>query len=227
MKTKIQKMALAGMFILGSMATAQAELVKTDWKTQGDGLATLDSETGIEWLDLTQTKNFSLNQMDDMLANGDQFAGWRMPTQAEVAGLFFRIFSGNFSSGANSVSSAEIDRFYDHFGYTSNVSEGADLNRGYGLYRRDDNSQPRMMGVRGASTAYINYDHSAYSQNYSSELYAVWLVSDGGVTRSSKINPSLNANNPNAPAVNVPVAGFGVLALLGLFAMARRKRARA
>jgi hypothetical protein len=57
MKFKITLIAL-----LISATSAHAELVATDWKNTGDGLATLDTATGIEWLDLTQTDNMSINQ---------------------------------------------------------------------------------------------------------------------------------------------------------------------
>lgn len=38
---------------------AQANFVATDWKQSGDAKATLDVETGLEWLGLTETRTLS------------------------------------------------------------------------------------------------------------------------------------------------------------------------
>ncbi|BCV27700.1 hypothetical protein [Shewanella algae] len=52
------KRTILSAFILATgliSAQANAAFVETDWKAQGDGLATLDTDTGIEWLDVSET----------------------------------------------------------------------------------------------------------------------------------------------------------------------------
>jgi hypothetical protein len=54
--------------------------------------------------------------------------------------------------------------------------------------------------------------------------YGVYLVSDGGTTQSSLNDPSLNANNANAPS-SVPLPATAALLGLGLLGFgARRKK---
>jgi hypothetical protein len=60
--------------------------------------------------------------------------------------------------------------------------------------------------------------------NYSNDAFGVYLVSDGGTTLSSINDPSLNANNANAPA-SVPLPATAALLGLGLLGFgARRKK---
>tara|TARA_B100000949_G_C14279325_1_gene451090 strand:- start:1240 stop:1899 length:660 start_codon:yes stop_codon:yes gene_type:complete len=214
------KFTLAALCLLFAGA-ANAELIKTDYKTTGDELATLDTETGIEWLDISETAGYNLNEISALIAEGGELEGWRMPTQTEVTNLFMMLFDGNISSGENNSSSyaSQIANLHDFFGYTS-YKETANYDRAYGLYRRDDNGEIRMAGTRGSSIVFINYDHAVYSDTYTNAVYGTWLVSDGGTTMSSINNPALNANNPASP-YRVPVEGIGLFGLAGL--LLRRK----
>lgn len=67
-------------------APADAVLVPVDVHAEGDGLATLDTETGLEWLDLDQTVEVSF---DDIAAGygGWAAAGWRPAVSSEVCAL--------------------------------------------------------------------------------------------------------------------------------------------
>ena len=94
------KFTLAALCLLFAGA-ANAELIKTDYKTTGDELATLDTETGIEWLDISETAGYNLNEISALIAEGGELEGWRMPTQTEVTNLFMMLFDGNISSGEN------------------------------------------------------------------------------------------------------------------------------
>lgn len=69
---------MVGLMSLG----ANAALVSTDWKTAGDGKATLDTQTGIEWLDLSVTDGLTIGQVKSLLPT--TYAGWRLPTPEEV-----------------------------------------------------------------------------------------------------------------------------------------------
>ena len=56
-----KKMVTAA-FVLLASAGAQAEMMHTDWQTEGDKQAYLDYDTGIEWIRLSQTENMSINE---------------------------------------------------------------------------------------------------------------------------------------------------------------------
>lgn len=199
---------------------SHAELVSTDWKTAGDELATLDTETGIEWMDLSETDGLSINTVLSMTSAGGKFEGWRLPTEDEVLTLFDAAFTGTFVTGSNTSApkfKEQILAFHELFGYTS-----YNIDRAYGLYEQDDGDVV-MIGVRNNETVYFNFSEARYSTSFSHDVLGVLLVSDGGDTISSIDDPSLNIMNPNSP-YNVPIAGSGALALLALGAVGRRKR---
>lgn len=57
----LRALALAGLFSVSFCA--QAELIPTDWRVANDKQATLDTTTGLEWLDLTLTAGYSYEQI--------------------------------------------------------------------------------------------------------------------------------------------------------------------
>ncbi len=234
------KRTIVSAFILaaGLISTqASAALVSTDWTTVGDTKATLDTETGLEWLDLTLTAG---NSYTSISQDPSLYPGWRFPTITEVKGLFDRYLSyytqkvpanGLVSNYSHYRSEAVL--FRTLFGMTS---DGKDyLTNGF-VYD-DEKKRVTLFGfVTAPSTAYsiFTYDYTpgTYTLNSKNSLDGWFLVSDGGTTLSSINNPMLNINNPNAPVnqstdtpADVPVhAGFGLLGLLIMtFGIRRRK----
>ena len=63
-------------------SSARASLIAADWNTLGDQKLTVDTSTGLEWLDLTQTYNQTVAQVVAQL--GTTFSGFRLATVAEV-----------------------------------------------------------------------------------------------------------------------------------------------
>lgn len=227
-------------------ATAQAEFVYTDWKSTGDKQAVLDTSTGVEWLRLSNTNKKSistvLSELDTI------YAGWRLPTNAEVSAMIRSVYgmptttngqglnisvystrSGGYRTGAN--------KFINLFG-----NGHKSLAHHAGLYY-DEDGIVRFTGAYanegGAYTNTYGLEHtSKYSENSTLSNYyigGVFLVSDGGTTLSSILNPNLNLNNPNAPVNTTPTAPTDVSVtapislgaagmLLGLFGLRRRKQ---
>jgi len=72
---------------IGMTAATEASLTEVDWKTAGDGLITQDSESGLEWLDMSQTVARSYTDISSNFDEGGDFEGWRYATTVEVAGL--------------------------------------------------------------------------------------------------------------------------------------------
>jgi hypothetical protein len=217
---------------LASMS-ASAQLISTDWKSTGDKLATLDESTGIEWLDLTQTDGMSIDTAESLLSS--RFEGWRLPTRSEVTQLMVNAFpsqasfvQGSGSKGlTNTTTDNEADNFRLMFG-TTQVSYGYDYTRG--LFKNDPSGQYSVLysGVADRNsddyvTLYSNLSQTN-DTSYSNTVFGVYLVSDGGTTQSSLNDPSLNANNANAPS-SVPLPATAALLGLGLLGFgARRKK---
>jgi hypothetical protein len=221
---KLKNTFIAAALLL-SITSAQAALVATDWQTVGDAAATLDTETGIEWLDLTQTSNASINEIEGLL--GSTFNGWRLPSRAEVTGLMVNTFasaSANMATAGNwlynnAQTDNEVDTFRTFFGNVK-TSSGADFSRGLYKSSPSGSGSSLMSGVDDTQSndlvrLYSNH-FLADGFEYKAASLGVFLVSDGGTTMSSKADPTLNASNENAPVNNVssPAVLGGLLALL-------------
>ena len=99
--TKVLKHLLAACTLVPAMANAA--LVSTDLFATGDGLLTHDTETGLYWLDWSETYGLSYNDIvagvGDWLANGFRYA-----TLAETEAMF--LGSAGFPSVGGAASSA-------------------------------------------------------------------------------------------------------------------------
>lgn len=254
----IKTLALA---IFALSASAEAAFLATDWKSSGDGLATLDTKSGLEWLDLSQSRNKSINEVLSGLEEGGVYAGWRLPTATEVEAMFTN-FMGDYPF--DDYTRGDIDfsatyGVYDHsnmYNYTSSARSYAttfenlfgrayykiaDYHFGYqarGVYL-DDNGSVKISGMLR--------EHNTWNRNHYQRIWAgadtgwglnskttytsVWLVSDGGTTLSSILNPEINVGTDPRPSheqddisdVSVPIFGlFPAFALLALIRLRRK-----
>jgi hypothetical protein len=216
---------------LASMS-ASAQLISTDWKSTGDKLATLDESTGIEWLDLTQTDGMSIDTAEGLLSS--RFEGWRLPTRSEVTQLMVNAFPSEASrvQGAggwgvtNTTTDNEADNFRLLFG-TTHVNSVNDYT--IGLFKNDPGGDYSVL-LSGLNDRRDSDNVALYSNrnltndtSYSHDVYGVYLVSDGGTTQSSLNDPSLNANNANAPS-NVPLPATAALLGLGILGFGARRK---
>lgn len=80
MQKKITQVIVLAAF-LGLSISAHATLID-------NGSFTTDPDNGLDWLDLTQTKDMSYNYVSSRMGAGGDFAGWRYATGAEVASLW-------------------------------------------------------------------------------------------------------------------------------------------
>ena len=87
------KRALCNIFVITLLVTvfhaaSWAVLEERDDPVFGVGSITYDTETGYEWLDLTESLNMSFNDVSAQLGPGGQFYGFRYATAEEVGDLF-------------------------------------------------------------------------------------------------------------------------------------------
>lgn len=205
-----------------------AEFVHTDWKISGDRAATLDTESGLEWLKFSYTDNRSINDVKTEMSNS--LAGWRFAALSEVAEVMNRILGTSFVSGVSgsaSGSSGKGAMFADLFGITKDYSTDA-FSRGLLYNPVSENASFAGVWFNKNPTYQnynVNYLSSTYALTYRHDNNGVFLVSDGGTTLSSIEQPQLNMNNPDAPInADVPApAGMVALGLLVLFGLKRRR----
>lgn len=162
--------------ILPLSQTADAMLMSRD-SNWGTGSITLDTNSGLEWLDISLSVNLSYNDMISHMQNGGLYAGFRYATQDEVEALFI-------NAGLNMGSSPAMQSALDLIGFL-----GA-------TYTSRGNAE--IFGITGTSSAsgvesgivdhvFSNgtpmYDASVseltYGMDYNSSSVGNWLVSSG------------------------------------------------
>lgn len=203
--------------------TADAAFQKTDWSNVGDELVTIDTSTGVEWLNLAATDNKSIEQVRAELLT--TYSGWRLPTNDEVSALMYGIY--------RDVMSLEFS-FYDARSNTALFWEGANsfaklmsdgttsVSYHLGLYFDED-------GVIRDAGAYLN-EGGAYTATHGlentsiySESTAIALSGVGGVFLVRGSDPVAPDPKPEPSPVPSPL-GLGLLGLMGAVLLSRRGR---
>ena len=80
--------ALVGVMLIGMAVPANATLISNDCGFSGSGDCTLDTVTGFQWLDLTESTSLSFDFVSTQFGSGGQFEGYRYASEAEVFTLF-------------------------------------------------------------------------------------------------------------------------------------------
>ena len=71
-----------------TVSSSHATLIEQDLNIIGDNLITLDTDTGLEWLDLDQSLGFGYDEIELLFGPTQQFDGYRHATLPEVTTLF-------------------------------------------------------------------------------------------------------------------------------------------
>lgn len=210
---------LCKLFALTSLTiasiNANAELIKTDWKTDSDSMAVVDTTSGKEWLNFSATRGLSIAQVQAQLDT--TFAGWRLPTRSEIEALMGEVYPD--------VDMHDLSSQYANIGdlalFSNTFGGGIGIKYNYGMYLNDEMDTSggglvRMVGTHTSlSRLYYNYDRSN-TTTYSQSNTAVYLISDGGTTLTSKNDPSINVPDIVAPSDETSVPVPASLGLLGL-----------
>lgn len=224
----IKKILMSTLLVFGMSSAAQAEMISTDYLNLNDGLATLDTQSGLEWLDVSYTDALSINSVEARFSS--DLSGWRLPTHAEITTLFANFFPEVSNTNLSSISTEQGAKFRNLFGYTHKTTYSLGWYERDGILRRGGVYSNTLYGAEYTA----NYD--AY-RNIGSSAYGTFLVSGGGTTFSSINNSGINVigftGDINAapepePEVSVPAPAtlmmFG-LGLIGLSASSRKKKA--
>lgn len=108
--TSFRNMLIACCLIIFTLGDAQAAFVD-------NGLITTDTLTNLEWLDLTETENYSYDQVETELMPGGMFDEYRRATEAEISNMF-----ANFGLASGPVNSTHLE-FINLFGATSSQGD--------------------------------------------------------------------------------------------------------
>jgi hypothetical protein len=101
MKSFIRTIAISA--ILSSFVS-HASFVTTDWNSDNDRKATLDVDTGLEWLDVSETFGKSYNTVVSEL--NTTYSGFRLPTVSEFTTMYNRYVGIELNNTINTVAGA-------------------------------------------------------------------------------------------------------------------------
>jgi len=68
--------------------SVNAATISTDWQSTGDNLITVDTVSGLEWLDVTETFAMTYNEVTAQLGANGTYDGFRYATTDEVIALW-------------------------------------------------------------------------------------------------------------------------------------------
>jgi len=94
---KLFRIAIVAVFTLVT-TPAYSTLLLHDWLTVGDGLVVYDTNTNIEWLNLTQSNGMAYSDVSNQLGAGGIFEGMRFAANYEVIDLWASYFGIDLSS---------------------------------------------------------------------------------------------------------------------------------
>ena len=196
---------------------SSAAIISVDWKVAGDNLITLDTRTGLEWLDLTVTRDQSYNDINAKLGTGQELDGWGYASSVQV-GEFFDSFGGDnlHYTGWSFENNGLFDLVAPLWGDTICAANGCLAGQGGSFFITSDITGPGVHNVGGIEDQLGHL----FSADRDFVLTEYFTVADNAVVGNTFKASAL----VRVSAVPVPAAiwlfGSG---LLGLIGFARRK----
>ncbi len=143
----------AMLFFLGFTKMANANLLEADLYNSGDALLTLDTSTGLEWLDLTETPNMAYNNLVNGVGSNWYVQGFRHASVGEVTSLFYEAgWDGSTTVGNSNIAAAQLlqsllginngmgsNYLYSYGEYGSTSAENK--HPVFGVYLKSDNTE--------------------------------------------------------------------------------------
>jgi hypothetical protein len=196
-----------------------AAMFNADWKTPGDNLITYDSDTGLEWLDLTASSSRSFVDVSSQFDVDEEFEGWRYASVADVAG-FLDNFGGNNTqyTGWSTLNNGLFDVVSPYWGDLYCVDTGCATGEGYSDAFTGDVLHADASRQHAATLLDLDTLSLSASQDYVLVFNSAILATTVSTTTGSALIRDVNV-------VPIPAAvwlfGSG---LLGLMGVTRRKK---
>lgn len=104
-------------------SSTQAVLLSRDWQNPNDNLLTLDTDSGLEWLDWAYTVDRSYDDIASRFGMGGEFEGFRHATLDELSALYTNT-GFNFPTNSDASNIPLAVNFVDLFGQTFSTTNG-------------------------------------------------------------------------------------------------------
>ena len=168
-RLKLITAVCSSIVVLCMARIADAELIQKDLKTPGDGLITLDTVTGLEWLDLTATIHRSYEDVSNQLHKGGEFEGFTYASEGEVRALFTNAGIPNLSGDWDAANyqptlalQALIGEVTFYTGATYENGSGANTVVGIKLQVNNFPTSPLYEQARVVVDPYVEIDRTAF-----------------------------------------------------------------
>lgn len=223
LENMLKKLASTLALSLLFSATASAlPIVEADAFTAGDNKAVLETGTGLIWMDFGINSHQSFDHVRYLLST--DYAGWRLPSAAEVDRLWTSLFSNlpewnRFNQGFGSLTSLSQDDYFNSifaiFGQSPDASYSS-VENGVVV---DSWTTKNLFGVfmKDGISGFVSMDSPYDSHRYSTAMYF-----ESGQDFSGWFG-TLLVKDSN---IQVPEPSGALLALAGLLALLSRRQLR-
>lgn len=93
-----------------------------------------DSQSGLDWLDLTETQGMSFNYVSSQLGVGGEFEGWRYATSQDVEILLGNLGGVGPYTGSREENNGIVIPLLDLWGYTGVYGESTAIIANFNLF---------------------------------------------------------------------------------------------
>lgn len=122
----MKKIFLLGLILFLNSVTVYANLITLDWKVPNDGLILYETDSNLEWLNLSQSYGMSYNKVLAMTDNpGGLYEGWHIAKKTEMVSLFNAVGGdGRYSiDGLTNGAGNSVDLLIQYWGVSLNEND--------------------------------------------------------------------------------------------------------
>jgi len=205
------KTILASLLLFGLFSSANASLID-------NGSYTSDTQTGLDWLDLTETQNKSYDYVSSQLGTGGLYAGYAYATSTQFYTLVSNytgvgvadVFEHDFTEGTDSID--PLVQLIGNTNASNSTNNPSLMNQSYGLIADQYDANTHWAAL------IFDRDESFIFNDFSIAEFSHGLANNQTDVNIGSYLVRKTAAVPESASIYLLAMG-----LIGLFGVARRK----